>query len=272
MLSAKYDALRNRIKNLGSALVAYSGGVDSTLLTFATHAVLGDRCIAVLASTDVAPSAETEAARATAAALNFRLHEVETYELSDSRFCENTTERCYYCKSEMFGMLRAVAMSKGIKWVLDGSNADDTADHRPGMRAAREYGVVSPLLDVGLHKDEIRELSRQLGLPTWDKPSMACLASRFPYGTPITDAGLRRVSTAEDAVRALGIKQFRVRDHGDVARVEVDPAEMQQAWNVRDRVNSAVKSAGFTFVAQDLEGYRSGRLNDALHVAEDSAE
>lgn len=264
MLSHKYDELRNRIKNLGSVLVAYSGGVDSTLLTFAAHAVLGDRCLAVLASSDVEPTTETVAARETAATLGFRLHEVETYELADPRFCENTADRCYYCKSEMFGLLRTVADSRGIKWVLDGTNADDTGGHRPGIRAAKEFGVVSPLLEAGLHKTEIRELSHQLGLPTWDKPSMACLASRFPYGTPITDDGLRRVSLAEDAVRTLGLRQFRVRAHGDVARIEVDPAEMDRAWEAREALAAAVKSAGFTFVAQDLEGYRTGSLDEAL--------
>ena len=268
MLTRKYDHLRNRIQNLGSALVAYSGGVDSTLLAFTAHAVLGDKCLAVLAISDVHTAGEMESARSTAKELGLRLHEVETYELTDPRFRVNPTDRCYYCKSEMFGMLRTVADARGIKWVLDGSNTDDASDHRPGRRAAREYGVVSPLLEVGLHKDEIRALSHELGLPTWDKPSMACLATRFPYGTPITEEGIERVGRAEQGIRELGIRQFRVRAHGDVARVEVEPEEMQRAWELRDAVTATVKAAGFTFAAQDLEGYRTGSMNDALSAEE----
>ncbi len=264
MLSHKYDHLRNRIQNLGSTLVAYSGGVDSTLLAFTAHAVLGERCVAVLALSDVHDIGEAESARATARELGLRLHEVETYELADPRFCTNPSDRCYYCKAEMFGLLKTVARARGIKWVIDGSNADDESDHRPGRRAAREFGIVSPLLEAGLHKDEIRLLSAELGLPTWDKPSMACLATRFPYGTQITEAGIARVRVAEQGLRALGIRQFRVRAHGDVARVEVEPEEMERAWELREAVSSAVKNAGFMFVAQDLEGYRSGSMNDVL--------
>lgn len=264
VLARKYDSLRNRLANLGSALVAYSGGVDSTLVAFAAHAVLGENCLAVLATSDVHTANEVEDARRTAAQLGFRLHEVDTYELSDPRFLLNPSDRCYYCKSEMFGLFRTVANARGIKWVLDGSNADDVADHRPGRKAAVEYGVVSPLLEVGLHKAEIRELSHLLDLPTWDKPSMACLASRFPYGVPITDEGLERVRRAEAELRELGLRQFRVRSHGEVARLEVDPDEMERAWELRDQVALAIKNAGFTFVAQDLDGYRSGSLNDLL--------
>ncbi len=270
MLARKYDSLRNRLSNLGSALIAYSGGVDSTLLSFAAHAVLGENCLAVLATSDVHTENEVEDARRTAAQLGFRLLEVDTYELSDPRFLQNPPDRCYYCKSEMFGLFRAVAQTRGIKWVLDGTNADDVSDRRPGRKAAIEYGVVSPLLEVGLHKDEIRELSQMLDLPTWEKPSMACLASRFPYGVPITDEGLERVRRAEAGLRDLGLRQFRVRSHGEVARLEVDPEEMQRAWELRDRVAVAIKDAGFAFAAQDLDGYRTGSLNDLL-AAEESA-
>lgn len=268
----KYDDLRNRLQNLGDALVAYSGGVDSTLLAFVAHAVLGDRCVAVLAVSDVHPASEIDEARATARALGFRLLEVETYELADPRFQANPPDRCYYCKGEMFALLRAVADARGMKWVLDGTNADDASDHRPGRRAAAEYGVVSPLLEVGLHKDEIRVLSQQLGLPTWDKPSMACLATRFPYGMPITEQMLERVSAAEAAARALGLKQVRVRAHGDVARIEVEEPEMERAFALRDQLAAAVKSAGFSFVTQDLEGYRSGSFDQAAQSACDTDE
>ncbi len=263
-LARKYDVLRNRLSNLGSALIAYSGGVDSTLLAFTAHAVLDDRALAVLAVSDVHAPAEIDEARATAAALGLHFYEVETYELADPRFHSNPTDRCYYCKAEMFGMLRTVANARGIAWVLDGTNADDTADRRPGRRAAREYGVVSPLLEVGFHKDEIRTLSEQLGLPTWDKPSMACIASRFPYGTPITEEGIDRVVAAEAAARSLGLRQVRVRAHGDVARLEVDPEEMDRAFALRDQLTADIKRAGFSFVAQDLEGYRPGSFDTGL--------
>jgi uncharacterized protein len=263
-VSGRYDALLTRLGELGSVLVAYSGGVDSTLLSVAAHAVLGDRCLSVLAVSDVSSQSETDKARSLARNLGLSFLEVETHELIDPAFRENSADRCYYCKSELFGLLARVAEARGLAYVADGSNADDASDHRPGRRAGAEYGIVSPLQEAGLTKEEIRELARSLGLPNWNKPSMACLASRFPYGEPISEDRLAMVAGAEAALRKLGLRQFRVRAHGDVARVEVEAADMDRAWSMRGPISDAVKRAGFAYVAQDLDGYRSGSLNETL--------
>lgn len=261
---SKYDRLLDRLSDFDSVLVAFSGGVDSTLLAVAAHVVHGHRCQAVLATSDTYPISEVEYARKIAGDLGLRLLEVETHELVDPGFRANSTDRCYRCKREMFSLLRTLADHKGLSHVLDGSNLDDRADFRPGALAAAEFDVVSPLADVGLTKTDIRELAAMLGLPNWDKPSMACLASRFPYGEEITEDRLRKVAAAERSLFELGFRQFRVRAHGEVARVEIEPDEMDRAWTLRDEVSSAVKAAGFTFAAADLEGYRTGSLNEGL--------
>lgn len=260
----KYATLLASIEQLDSLMVAYSGGVDSTLLAFSAHAVLGDRCKAVLATSDTYPESEVVAARALARELGLHLVEVETFELADPRFAANPPDRCYYCKSELFSLLKRVAEVEGMEYVADGSNADDLADFRPGSRAAEEHGILSPLQTAGFTKAEIRAVAHELGLPNWNKPSMACLASRFPYGQAIDENSLGRVAVAENSLRTLGLNQFRVRAHGDVARLEVHPDDMERAWGLRTNIAQAVRDAGFVWVAQDLEGYRTGSLNEML--------
>ena len=264
MLAEKHAALLERLESLGSVLVAYSGGVDSTLLAVCAHAALGERCKAVLATSDTYPQSEVVGARDLAAELGLTLLEVETYELADPRFAENTPERCYWCKGELFGLLARVAEVHGLAYVADGNNADDLSDHRPGHRAAVELGVVSPLQDVGMTKAEIRQLARELGLPNWDKPSAACLASRVPYGTPITVELLARIEQAEARLRQLGIRQLRVRHHGPLARIEVEPGDFDLLMSHRDAVVQHLRALGYTYVTLDLAGFRSGSLNQGL--------
>ena len=262
----KYMKLTRLLGRMNGALIAYSGGVDSSLLLKTALDAPVRPLLAVIATSETYPGKEIAAAKALARRLGVRPRIIGTHELENADFAANPPERCYHCKKELFGTLAAIARAERLPFVLDGANSDDRRDFRPGSKAGRELGVRSPLQESGLTKAEIREISRRLGLPTWSKPSMACLASRFPYGTPIEPKGLRQVGAAEDLLRRLGFGQLRVRHHGTVARIEIAPGEFPKAvkGETARRIVSGLKRLGYRYVALDLEGYRTGSLNEVL--------
>lgn len=264
--AARMELLRASLRSAGSALVAFSGGVDSALVLKLAVQELGDRAIGLTAiSASVAPD-EADEARQLAKTIGARHVLVDSKELDDPRYAANPTNRCYFCKTELYSITDKYKAELGLAVVLDGFNADDKKDHRPGHKAAAEHHVRSPLAEAQLTKAEVRAWSRRLGLPTWDKPQMACLASRLPYGTQVTVERLNKVGAAEKAVRGFGFVNFRVRYHEQVARLELAAEELPRLMDpeLRERVNQAIKAQGFTFVAVDLEPFRSGRLNDVL--------
>ena len=264
-LDDKYLRLQKILRGLGSVLIAFSGGVDSTLLLRVAAAVLGaDQVLALTATSPTFPRYELEESRALAASFGVRQLVVESDELRSPGFAENDRSRCYHCKKELFSLCRAKAQELGFVEILDGSNVDDLGDFRPGRQAADELRVRSPLLEADLGKEEIRELSRRFGLPTADKQPFACLASRFPYGTKITAERLAQVERCEDFLRHRDFRNYRVRYHGDTARIEVAPEEIPRFLDatLREEVVAAFKAAGFTYVALDLQGYRSGSMNE----------
>ena len=265
--SAKYKHLQLVIRQMGSLAIGYSGGVDSTLLLKVAVDVLGANALAMIGRSETYPTREFEEAVALAQQLNARCIVVDTEETDVMKFKENPPDRCYYCKTELFGKLDAIARQEGIAWIADGTITDDIGDFRPGMRAKSEKNVRSPLLEAGLSKTEVREISRHLGLPTWDKPAFACLSSRFPYGMGITKEHLVRVDSAETLLRDLGFRSFRVRFHDErTARIEVGKSEVGRLLesDVREHILSRLKNLGFTYVTIDLEGYRSGSMNEVL--------
>jgi uncharacterized protein len=264
LLIARYDRLRAILSDTGGIVIGMSGGVDSVLLAKVAADVLGPRALAVTADSPSLPRRELKAAVDLACQAGIRHLVVQTEEVSDPRYAANPNNRCYFCKSDLFERLDAIAAEHGMRWVAYGENQDDQGDHRPGAQAAGEHGVRAPLKEAGLTKADIRALAQHLGLPVWDKPAFACLGSRFPYGTQITPEKLAQVEAAEETLWDLGFRQFRVRYHGDVARIEVEPADMARAIEQAPRIVERFKrEAGFTYVALDLGGYRRGSMNEA---------
>lgn len=269
MMSDKLDRLKALFAEMDRALIAYSGGIDSTLVAKVAHDVLGDQVLAVTANSPSLLPEDLEDATVQAAEMGLRHQVVTTDELANPNYAANPVNRCYFCKSELHDTLKPMALKQGYPYVVDGVNADDLQDYRPGIQAARERGARSPLAEVGITKLEVRQMARELGLPWWDKPAQPCLSSRFPYGEEITVEKLQRVGRAERYLRQLGHRTLRVRSTADTARIELPPEDLKEFVTETDLVLlvTTLQSYGFTYVTLDLEGFRSGKLNQILQTA-----
>jgi uncharacterized protein len=268
LLYAKEARLIEVLRGMGSAIVAYSGGADSAYLAWAAKQALGDNAIAITADSASIPASHKRDAEAFVQQFGIRHEYVETHEFDNPEYIKNDLNRCFHCKDELFTVLERIGRERGYAHIVYGVNQDDLGDYRPGQRAAKLHEVKAPLVDVGLTKAEIRELSRRAGLPTWDRPASACLSSRIPYGTPVTIENIRTVEIGEEEVKALGFRQFRTRFHGELVRIEIAPEELPKALNleVAGRLTGIFKQLGYKYVTLDLEGYRQGSLNEVLKL------
>jgi uncharacterized protein len=262
----KVANLRGIVREMRSVVIGYSGGVDSSVLMKIAREELGDGAIIVTGDSEAFPQGEVDSALETAGAMGITVTRVRTHELANPHFAVNTPDRCYHCKTELFSELQKVADERGALWIADGSHADDgkPGDHRPGLRAAKESKARSPLREAGFTKADVRRLAAEIGLPNADKPSFACLSSRFPYGTEITAKLLAQIDGCEKFLRELGFRQFRVRHHDTIARIEVEAQDLAKVMEYREVINARFKELGYAYVALDLEGYRSGKMNDTL--------